>query len=126
MTVPWTGQPWEPIPALLVEIGHTCPEGDCPDEGCSAVQAEAQYRDMIEHMADERTRLDAAMAAIMRLGHTAHCAHRLAFGDGECECIGRPCGQVSPEGNRCEKPHRHKGDHGYFDPDGRLWTWGGS
>lgn len=27
-----------------------------------------------------------AIAAIVRLGHTEHCAKRLAWGDGECEC----------------------------------------
>jgi hypothetical protein len=32
------------------------------------------------------TCLDGAMTAIIRMGHTSHCAHRLAFGDGECEC----------------------------------------
>lgn len=35
---------------------------------------------------EERGRLDDAMAAIIRLDHTRHCAHRMAFGDGLCEC----------------------------------------
>ena len=65
------------IATLLHDLGAQC---DCTTK-YECLHCRAQ-----EHIADERIRLDQAMAAIGRLGHTKHCAHRLAFGDGECEC----------------------------------------
>ena len=42
-----------------------------------------------ELLDDANTGTMMAIEAIERLGHTSHCARRLAWGDGECECSGR-------------------------------------
>jgi len=42
-----------------------------------------------ERLEDTEIAGSQAIGAIVRMGHTEHCAKRLAWGDGECTCAGR-------------------------------------
>ena len=73
-----------------MECGHPL---DCHDESTgdclwcadkwACQEAEVTYREA--HGIAEAS-LNGALAALVKDGHTEHCAHRLAHGDGECEC----------------------------------------
>lgn len=62
----------------------------CKDLAMQTAQENNHLKRCVEHR--DRTikavqdNLSEAMQAIQNLGHSNHCAHRLAFGDGECEC----------------------------------------
>ena len=66
--------------------------GVCHTPGCLLIRCtgpDIPIRSRIEEEADDlRIARDQAVAAIVRLGHSEHCACRLAWGDGECECGG--------------------------------------
>lgn len=56
-------------------------------EGAQALLKLVRERDQLEERLDQMCDArDGAIRAIERMGHTAHCARRLAWGDGACEC----------------------------------------
>lgn len=61
-----------------------------------AKRAMDERNEAIGYLGSAQTRAGAALEAIERLGHTAHCAARMAWGDGECEC------KVTPREPRVE------------------------
>ena len=73
-----------------MECGHPL---DCLDESTGDClwcadkwadqEAEITYR---EAHGIAEVSLQGALAALVKDGHTEHCAHRLSHGDGECEC----------------------------------------
>ena len=73
-----------------MECGHPL---DCLDESTGDClwcadkwadqEAEITYR---EAHGIAEVSLNGALAALVKDGHTEHCAHRLSHGDGECEC----------------------------------------
>jgi len=47
---------------------------------------ERSHAEALEAWKDSEARTDGALAALVRLGHTEHCARSMAWGDGSCEC----------------------------------------
>lgn len=92
----WPTDPRDPylcVHGCGCEPGDVLIEDECPRRLRAALDAaRAEERGpepgitWDEALFIESTVARGALAAIVRLGHTEHCAHRQAHGDGECEC----------------------------------------